>query len=258
MVSLPDDVVALTSLDELATACSGELLALWAAQDFGRDVRAWAIDGAVAVASSQLSNRDRLVVSGAPDAAAHLVRAVLPLVDDSFRPLASPQVISSLAAKIPEITPVGEFAMMQTRTPLRLAPKAPVRAEWLEPATWPKVTSLLSVALPRSLAQPGVPGVRRWAGVRVDGELLASAADAWSAPGVGFVSGVATHPRARGRGYGAAVCRFLFEDLLHTHGALALFVNSDNEPAIRLYRAFGMELSAVAVARIERGPGSPA
>ncbi|MER6983442.1 GNAT family N-acetyltransferase, partial [Streptomyces carpinensis] len=68
----------------------------------------------------------------------------------------------------------------------------------------------------------------------------AVAADAWSGAGCGLLAGVVTHPRARGRGLGAAVSRFVVDDLVRRYGRAALLVDADNTPAIRAYERAGM------------------
>ncbi|WP_345136110.1 GNAT family N-acetyltransferase [Streptomyces mexicanus] len=72
------------------------------------------------------------------------------------------------------------------------------------------------------------------------GRLLAVAADAWSAAGCGLLAGVVAHPRARGRGLGAAVSAFVIDALVRRYGRAALMVDADNAPAVRAYERAGM------------------
>lgn len=71
-------------------------------------------------------------------------------------------------------------------------------------------------------------------------EPLAVAADAWSAAGCGFISGVVTHPGARGRGLGRAVCGFVLDALVARYGRAGLMVFAENAPAIAMYERLGM------------------
>nr|WP_260408652.1 GNAT family N-acetyltransferase [Planomonospora venezuelensis] len=120
---------------------------------------------------------------------------------------------------------------------------------WLAPGADGEVTRLLAEASPSAWAVPGLPGIRRWAGLRdAAGTLVATAADAWSAPAVGFVAGVATAPALRGRGLGEAVCRFVFGALAAEHGRVALMVDTGNAGAIRVYERLGMRIRPVAAA----------
>ncbi|WP_205315184.1 hypothetical protein, partial [Nonomuraea lactucae] len=77
---------------------------------------------------------------------------------------------------------------------------------------------LLAEHAPRSYAVPGAAGVTRWAGTRIGGRLAAVAADAWSAPSVGFLAGVATAAPFRGRGLAERVCRWVSRELVAAHG----------------------------------------
>jgi GNAT superfamily N-acetyltransferase len=68
-----------------------------------------------------------------------------------------------------------------------------------------EVRRLLLASSPTASALPGDPAVRRWVGLRDEGELVACAADTSAATGVGHLSSIAVHPAARGRRLGAAV-----------------------------------------------------
>ncbi len=139
----------------------------------------------------------------------------------------------------------------------RLAPGtvATYTAHWLPETELSDVTALLRVGFPGSDAQPGAPGVERWAGIRDEhGHLVAVTALAWSAPDVGYVAGVAVHPDARGRGHGAAVCGFVLAEALARHGAAALMVEEWNHSAIRLYRRLGMRYRALTALSVSADP----
>jgi predicted GNAT family acetyltransferase len=110
---------------------------------------------------------------------------------------------------------------------------------------------LLTEASPSSYAWPGHPGVRRWAAVTGErGELLSVAADAWSAPEVGFLAGVATHPVARGKGLSRQVCGFVTAELVKRHGRVGLMVDGDNAAAIAVYHRLGYTYRHVAAASV--------
>jgi ribosomal protein S18 acetylase RimI-like enzyme len=145
---------------------------------------------------------------------------------------------------------------MDTRSPAPAG--AAGAARWLGPQQLEEVSRLLAGAFPDSGARPGTPGVRRWAGVRdADGRLVAIAADAWTAPGIGFVAGVATEPRARRRGHGASACRLVIDTLVGEQGRAALMVDAWNSGAIWLYQRLGLRHRAVAAARVKAGPARP-
>ncbi|MGW4420692.1 GNAT family N-acetyltransferase [Streptosporangium sp. NPDC004631] len=241
----------LTSAADVAAACGDDTLIMWAAQGMRDGVRAWALGEAVAVASPELNRRDRLVVRGPAGQVAAVLRRALPEIGPSYRLLGDRALIAELAVQVPGAERVGAFEWMDTaRPPAPEAPgrrSAPGEVSWLRDAD-EEVSDLLAEASPSAWAVPGLPGIHRWAGVRAaDGRLVATAADAWSCPQVGFVAGVATSPGHRGRGYGERVCRFVFGTLSAGHGRVALMVDTDNHPAIGVYERLGMRGRPMAV-----------
>jgi predicted GNAT family acetyltransferase len=100
---------------------------------------------------------------------------------------------------------------------------------------------------PNAYVLPGDPVAARWAAAFVDGDLAAVGADAWSAPDVGFLGGVATHPDFRRRGLSKAVCSFVVHDLLERHPACALMVDGENAAAIAAYLGLGFAYRGVTI-----------
>lgn len=234
----------LTSAD-LVQVSGGDPLIVWAAQGLERGVRAWYDGEAVAVASPELSKRDRLAVAGPAEAVARLAAGVFAEVGSSFRPFGAEQLVRELVGLVPGLEFGAEFGWMEAVE----VPEVTTTAAWLEGDAG--VEALLSEASPSSYAWPGRTGVRRWAAVTGDGgELLSVAADAWSAPEVGFLAGVATRPVARGMGLSWQVCGFVTAELLKRHGRAALMVDGDNAPAIGLYRKLGYSYRQVAAAHL--------
>ncbi len=217
---------------------------VWAAQGFGRGVRAWCDGDAVAVASPDLSKRDRLAVAGPVDAVGRLAAKVLAEVGPSFRPFGDEELIRGLVDRVPGLQFGAAFGWMDTRTcPTHQGPA------WLDSDDG--LEELLTESSPASYAWPGHPGVRRWAAVTGErGELLSIAADAWSAPEVGFLAGVATHPVARGKGLSRQVCGFVTAELVKRHGRVGLMVDGDNAAAIRVYERLGYTYRHVAAAHL--------
>ncbi|MGW5264710.1 GNAT family N-acetyltransferase [Microbispora sp. NPDC004025] len=245
----------LVSEAEVAAASGDDDLVVWAAQGMGPGVRAWAYGDAVAVASPQASRRDRLVVRGTPGRVVPLVRHALAEAGPSYRPLGDATLVEGVVEAVPELRLEAHFSWMGTE---KLAPPREESAEsggreqpaaWLADSAAPEVAGLLATASPGSYAVPGLPRVRRWAGVRDDsGALLAVAADAWSAPAVGLLAGVATAVPARGRGLGERVCRFVASALIAEHGRVALMVDDWNQAAFAVYERLGFARRRVAAA----------
>jgi GNAT superfamily N-acetyltransferase len=236
---------------DLATAAHGDTLCRWAAQGLDGRSRAWQSDDgrAVAVAGPALATRDRLVIHGAPDAAAPLLTEAWALAGPAYRPLGEAALIDALADRIPGLARVGRFGWMDCVPPGPAIDPGP--AEWLPDADLAQVAELLAASYPASYAQPGDPGVDRWAGVRgADGRLAAVGALAWSAPSVGLLAGVAARPAARGQGLGWQVCRFLLAEALARYGTAALMVDEANHVARRLYQGLGLRYRALGVAAL--------
>jgi ribosomal protein S18 acetylase RimI-like enzyme len=217
---------------------------VWCGQgEVGGRVRAWSDGDAVAVASPQLSQHDRLAVFGPVDQLAGLVERVLTEVDASLRTFGDEELIRQLAERVPGLNFAAAFGWMHTAT----APSEVTTAAWLDSDAG--VGELLVEAAPESYAWPGRPGVRKWAGVTSEaGELLSIAADAWSAPEIGFLAGVATKPSARGQGLSRQVCAFATAELVKRYGQAGLMVHSYNAAAIAVYRKLGYTYRNVAAA----------
>jgi ribosomal protein S18 acetylase RimI-like enzyme len=108
-----------------------------------------------------------------------------------------------------------------------------------------EIDRLLDAAYPDSELRPGHPMVQRWYGVRVDGQLVACAADRSSAADeldavpTGVIGAVAVHPAHRGRGLGAAVTAEVAAALQARFAQVGLGVTEGNETATRLYEGLG-------------------
>ncbi|HEX6342735.1 GNAT family N-acetyltransferase [Umezawaea sp.] len=227
-------------------AASPDPLVRWAAQALLPDHvapggGAWEHGGAVGVLAPALNRNDRLVLAGPPEGVAAILR------DRGHGPALRPLVPTDLApavlALLPDHVVWAGFGWME-RTG-HLAPEPGVR--WLREDELDAAEALLRKVNPHAYVLPREPGALRWAGSFVDGELVAVGAEAWSAPHVGFVGGVATHPDFRRRGLSRALCSFVVHDLLERHPACALMVDSGNAAAIAAYQGLGFAYRGVTV-----------
>jgi ribosomal protein S18 acetylase RimI-like enzyme len=237
----------LHSADEVASA-TDDLLVRWGAQALTPDYpheagAAWRHGDAIAVFAPKLNRADRVLFAGPVDDAAELLAQVLPtLHSEKLRPLAAAELAGGVAARL-GLPVLATFGWMHLAAAPPTTPTPDV--DWLTTGDEQAITSLLRKANPGSYLFPDDPGARRWAGVRAaDGALLAIGADSWPAPGLHLVSGVATHPDHRGAGLSTMICTFLTRELARD-GAVALMVDGDNEPALRVYRGLGYRYRAV-------------
>jgi hypothetical protein len=231
----------LTSLADVVAASGADPQCIWAAQGLRDGGRAFEHGGAVAVACPALAGRDRLVLRGPAAAAASLVHAVLDELGPQYVMSGDPALTAGLLDRLAWLAPGHRFGWMDCT---QLAAHKPEHtARWLARLEWQDAAEVLGVASPHAHTRPGVPGVRRWAGIRgQDGTLTCTAADAWSTPGVGFLAGVAMLPEVRRTSQCSDVCAFVLAALLAAHGRAALMVAERDTAKIGLYTRLGMSL----------------
>ncbi len=237
----------LVSTQELAWASNDDALLAWIAQDgVGTSTTAWAYGSAVGVAGAGLPQGRRLAIAGSTSDVAALLRSVERETVLGYRLLGAAPLLASLTRGM-RLRIVEEFWWMELGGG-QLVGVDNEAARWLDEGDLDDVEVLLDVSFPASRARAGVPGVRRWAGIRERGLLVAVAADAWSCTTVGFISGVATHPAHRGRGLGRSVSRFVIQHLLNECGRAGLYADAWNRAAVALYASVGMSSHRVATA----------
>jgi GNAT superfamily N-acetyltransferase len=202
--------------------------------------------GAAVALSHLFGDEPELVVTGPAGDAAVLVRAVMP-VDSLSLPRGAAPLVAELG-----LHEVEGWAFRWTDTEPPLAGDA----EWLPTNAEDEVRDLLASGFPDAALPVGHPDVRRWAGVRRNGRLVAVAADATIAEGLGFLASIATRPDARGTGAGAAVSAWATAALVRAEGACGLWHMAGNVPAAALYTRLGYrDEHPMAVLRT---PGAPA
>jgi ribosomal protein S18 acetylase RimI-like enzyme len=216
----------------------------WAAQGLRPGVEVWTHADATGVRVDGVAARDRLAVQGPVGPVAALVTGLLEREGHLYRPIGPEPLISGVCDMIDCLIPTAPFGWMHTA----VTPRVERAAEPAGREDFPAIERLLTVALPHSLARPSRAGARTWWVLRDVEGVAACAADAWSAPDVGFLAGVATAPRTRGRGFGRAVAAYALAQLVHRYGCAVLMVEADNMPARRLYHSLGMTYTSLRAA----------
>lgn len=163
-------------------------------------------------------------------------------------------------AALPDLVPPGSQMWMLEHEPpatpsgLKRLSSAPINQMWLTaltPAPSPALeilplgeadaAEMLALA---TLTRPGpfaanTHRLGRFVGLRQDGALIAMAGERMKPQGYTEVSGVCTHPEARGRGYAGLLMREVIGHILARGEVAFLHTYPDNAPAIALYEALG-------------------
>ena len=149
---------------------------------------------------------------------------------------ATTRSITELCVALPDLAPTPPFGWMHTS----VAPAPEQRATLAATRDELSIQALLDDAFPHSLARPGLPGVARWWVFRDGSSVTACAADAWSAPGLGLLAGVAVSRQTRGRGQARAVVSAASKPWSTTTAAPGSWWKLASTPARKLYESFAM------------------
>lgn len=164
------------------------------------------------------------------------------LMQDAESPL-PPGTISELAAQGVQMTCPSVVAPAAHETAMVTDLTADDAADMLELAT---------------LTKPGPFRLRtrelgQFVGIRIDGRLAAMAGERLKVPGFTEVSGVCTHPDARGRGYAGLLSQVVAARIMARGETPFLHAWASNTAAIRLYEKLGfVHRRGMAVAMIRK------
>lgn len=195
-----------------------------------------ALGSAVAIHQRLGMEIDDWCVTGTPADAALLFRR---LVSEGSHDSAS-LPWAAVESLLPEMT-LHDVERWDFRWTDAVPPTRPAYdVAWLGPAEHVEVQSLLDAAFPTAALQTADREVRRWAGLRdAGGRLVACAADATTAPTLGFIASIGCALDSRGQGYGAAVTAWTTAALVAEHGRAGLWVYHSNAAARRVYDLLG-------------------
>lgn len=109
----------------------------------------------------------------------------------------------------------------------------------MQPDDWPDMLDLASLTKPGPFL-PYTPLFGQFWGVRdQQGRLVAMAGERLKLPGFSEVSGVCTHPDARGQGLAALLSRHVASEIVRRGEVPFLHAYADNRGAIQLYERLG-------------------
>lgn len=168
-----------------------------------------------------------------PSAAAYADLAVdLPADTEArlFRPAEEP-----LPAGWVQIDAVPLRQMVATTMP---GTEAPAAVQVLAPDDVPEILALVALAKPGPFARR-TPSLGRFVGIRDNGRLVALGGERLRCGSYVELSGICTHPAARGRGYGGAITRHLMKAAIARGETPFLHVLPDNSAAVSLYHRLG-------------------
>jgi len=181
----------------------------------------------------------------------------------------APESLDALAALIPEggtllllqadaialppgvvaVTTAAGVQMIAER--LTEAPADP-RIELLTEADAPAMLALATLTKPGPFG-PRTPVLGEFWGIKQDGNLVAMAGERMQHAGLAELSGVCTHPDARGRGLGRVLSAWVASRIAARGDAPYLHAYASNTVAIELYRSLGFVVRrAMNVAAIAR------
>lgn len=225
---------ALTDAAAVRAALPGDPLLLHVATRWVADLPAYANGRAVGLFCNLWGEPDPMVIGDADDAV-DVLRAIVNDLPETPWLSAPPATVDAVAKEL-GYEPADAWAFRWTDR----APDATFADEgaWLPPSADDEVRALLERGFPDASMPVGHPGVRRWAGVRRDGRLVAAAADATVTDEVGFLASITSDPDARGTGAGAAVTAWATAALLAEHPVCGLWHYGPN-PAALLYTRLG-------------------
>ncbi|HUX27187.1 MAG TPA: GNAT family N-acetyltransferase [Terracidiphilus sp.] len=137
------------------------------------------------------------------------------------------------------------------------SPPAPTPTESLvrrlAPADVPQMLELAQLTNPGPFRERTLE-LGAFFGIFDDGKLLAMAGQRLHLPRFVEVSGVCTHPQARGRGYARALISVVMREIRAREKAPILHVLAANHEAIRIYRALGFAMRRTLHLSVLRNP----
>ncbi|QNG48841.1 GNAT family N-acetyltransferase [Sphingobium yanoikuyae] len=174
------------------------------------------------------------------EAARHALAVLVP--DDGALWLVGPDAETPPAG----VTVIRTARLAQMIAPT-ITPAPPADFTWrvLEEADGAAMRDLALLTRPGPF-HPLTHRLGRFVGVHdMDGRLIAMAGERMRMPGFAEVSGVCTHPDARGRGYAGALMRIVMQAMLDRGETPFLHAYASHDRTIALYETLGFRVRAL-------------
>jgi RimJ/RimL family protein N-acetyltransferase len=208
---------------------------------------AWVSDGAIEQLVLLYDEPEPLVVHALAEMPSESMIELLHAIDDRLPPRIYAHVTPTCLPAMTRIRQALEPPVLHVKMGLpagALAAAGDADGELLGPENHAEVEAFYRAAYPGTWFHARMLETRRYVGMRRAGALVSIAGVHVYSPryGAAALGNVATHPEARGQGFGTAACARLCR-LLHDDGisTISLNVRADNLPAIGIYERLGFE-----------------
>lgn len=165
----------------------------------------------------------------------HALEALVPLGESVL--FAQADDIKLPAGLVPTITALG----VQMISVARLPHEPDTRVQRLQDNDAAEMLALATLTKPGPFTLKAMSLGGFW-GVKIDGKLAAMAGERMSQPGLSEISGVCSHPDARGLGLAKLLSLHVAEQIYARGDTPYLHAYATNSAAIRLYEAIGFTL----------------
>lgn len=179
------------------------------------------------------------LIGPAQDANRLLASLVARGIDERVSGVSMDQALLPVARRHFDLGPGGDWDWMWTTTVPQPQPTEHLLVELDDHADGSELLRLNEIGNPTAESMPGQGVSELWLGVREEGRIVAAGALHRTGADAPILTGIVTHPDARGRGFGAAVIAALTRVALERSEVATLGMYSGNETARRIYHRLG-------------------
>lgn len=239
---MPDILRTLHGRDELLAATGNDAFIRWECEESFL-ARWWRFGDAFAfLRYNEFRASTNLNVIGTPADADRLLGALAVTgIDERATGISVEQALLPVAQRYFKLGPGGDWDWMWTTTAPSCQRAEQLVVELDDSADGPELLRLNEIGNPTAESLPGQGVTELWLGVREAGRIVAAGAMHRTGGGAPHLTGIVTHPEARGRGLGAAVTAALTRAALDRADVSTLGMYSENDTARRIYGRLGYQ-----------------